>query len=99
MLKLIPVLQAKRVHDMFKKIGIGLLVLLLVGMGYVWFKFLGPIQTSADRAGPDTAPRDFALQDNSKLSLPAPQPATYQDAPNKDMNLYWGELHIHTSES
>jgi hypothetical protein len=94
-----PVLQAKRVHDMFKKIGIGLLLVLLMGMGYVWVKFLGPIQTSADRAGPDTAPRDFALQENSKLALPAPQPATYQEAPNKDMNLYWGELHIHTSES
>ena len=84
---------------MFKKIGLGVVVLLLVASGFVWVKFLLPLQASADKNGPETAARDYALQDNSKLTLPAPQVAVYQAAPNLDMNLYWGELHVHTSES
>ena len=33
------------------------------------------------------------------MSLPTPQAAVYQAAPNPHMNLYWGELHLHTAES
>jgi len=84
---------------MLKKIGLGVAVLLLAAIGYVWVTLLAPLQASADKNGPDTAARDFALQDNSKLTLPAPQTAIYQAAPNPDMNLYWGELHLHTAES
>ena len=84
---------------MFKKIGLGVVVLLLMAIGFVWVKLVMPLQASADQNGPDTAARDYALQDDSKLTLPAPQAAIYQAAPNPDMNLYWGELHLHTSES
>lgn len=84
---------------MLKKISLGVVVLLLAAVGFVWVKFLMPLQTSADRNGPDTAARDYALQDNSTLTLPAPQAAKYQAAPNPKMNLYWGELHLHTAES
>ena len=84
---------------MFKKIGLAVVVLLLAAFGFVWVKLLMPLQASADKNGPDTAARDYALQDDSKLTLPAPQAAIYQAAPNPDMNLYWGELHLHTSES
>ncbi|MBT7720285.1 MAG: DUF3604 domain-containing protein, partial [Halieaceae bacterium] len=84
---------------MFKKIGLGIVVLLLAAIGFVWIKFLIPLQASADKNGPETAAREYALQDNSKLTLPAPQAAIYQAAPNPNMNLYWGELHLHTSES
>ena len=84
---------------MLKKIGLGIVVLLLAGIGFVWIKFLLPLQQSADRNGPETAPRDYALQDNNALILPSPQAAEYQAAPDPDMNLYWGELHLHTSES
>ena len=84
---------------MFKKIGFGVIVLLLMAIGYIWIKFVFPLQASADRNGPDTAGRDYALQDDSRLTLPAPQAPNYQAAPNPDMNLYWGELHVHTSES
>ena len=84
---------------MFKKIGLGFVVLLLAAVGFVTVKFLLPIQASADKFGPDTAARDYALQDDSKLALPAPQAAIYQPAPNPAMNLYWGELHLHTAES
>jgi hypothetical protein len=84
---------------MFKKIGLGVVVLMLMAIGFVWVKLLMPLQASADKNGPDTAARDYALQDDSKLTLPTPQAAIYQAAPNPDMNLYWGELHLHTSES
>ena len=84
---------------MSKKIGFGVIVLLLMAIGYIWIKFVFPLQASADRNGPDTAGRDYALQDDSRLTLPAPQAANYQAAPNPNMNLYWGELHVHTSES
>ena len=84
---------------MLKKIGVGIVVLLLVVAGLIWIKLIMPLQASADKNGPATAARDYALQDDSKLTLPAPQAAIYQAAPNPDMNLYWGELHVHTSES
>ena len=84
---------------MLKKIGLGIVVLLLAGIGFIWIKFLLPLQQSADRNGPETAARDYALQDDSRLTLPDPQAAVYQAAPNPDMNVYWGELHLHTAES
>ncbi len=84
---------------MLKKIGLGVLVLLLAVFGFVWLNLLVPMQEVADRGGPATAARDYALQDNSRLTLPEPQPAVYPPAPNPNMNLYWGELHLHTSES
>jgi hypothetical protein len=84
---------------MLKKLGLSILALLLIAIGYSWIKILMPLQASADRNGPDTAARDYAFQDDSKLDLPTPQPAVYQPAPNPNLNLYWGELHLHTAES
>ena len=66
---------------MFKKIGLGIVVLLLAAIGFVVVKFVLPIQAGADKFGPGTAARDYALQDDSKLSLPKPQEAIYQAAP------------------
>ena len=76
-----------------------LLLLLLFAGGFVSFKFILPLQKSAEKNGPDTAPRDFALQTDAALSLPDPQPALAQKVPNPLGNLYWGELHVHTAES
>lgn len=84
---------------MFRKIGLGFVVLLLAAVGFVWVKFIQPIQEAGDKFGPDTAARDLALQDDSKVALPAAQAAVHQPTPNPDMNLYWGELHLHTAES
>ena len=84
---------------MFKKVSVGIVILLVAGIGFIWATLLIPFQQSAERNGPDTAPNEYALQNNSKLTLPAPQAAIYQVAPNPNMNLYWGELHIHTAES
>jgi hypothetical protein len=82
-----------------KKIGISIVVLLLVAIGFVWVKYVMPLQAASEKFSPEAEARDYVLQDNSKLRLPSPQTAIYQAAPNPDMNLYWGELHLHTSES
>lgn len=74
-------------------------LLLLLAVGFVSVKFILPLQKSAEKNGPDTAPRDFALQTDAALALPDPQPALAQKAPNPQGNLYWGELHVHTAES
>jgi hypothetical protein len=84
---------------MFKKVGISVLVLLLAGIGFVWFKFAMPMQARLDKVTPDTAARDYALQDESKVTLPSPQPASNQKASSPMGKLYWGELHLHTAES
>jgi len=47
---------------------------------------------------PNTAALDYALQDDSLVSLPAQELNRYH-APNALKNAYWGELHIHTVES
>ena len=75
------------------------MLLLLLAVGFVSFKFILPLQESAERNGPATAPRDFALQTDAALTLPDPQPALAQRVPNPLGNLYWGELHVHTEES
>ena len=45
-----------------------------------------------------TAADDYARQDDSLVSVPAPQPHHRQDS-NPLKNVYWGELHVHTVES
>ena len=63
------------------------------------FKFYPPLQTAADAYGPESAARDLALQDDSLVKHPEPQGSQAQAAPNPALNLYWGELHLHTAES
>jgi len=84
---------------MIKKIALGLLIVLLAGMAYGYFTFVQPMQAMIDKIGPDTAMRDYALQDDSKVNIPAQKAQEVHTAPNPEHNLYWGELHLHTSES
>lgn len=84
---------------MLKKISLVMAILLLGAFSIVWIKIIAPLQASADRFGPETAARDYALQDNSRIQIPAAPIEQKQPAPSAEMNLYWGELHVHTSES
>ena len=84
---------------MLKKLGIGILIALLAVCGYLFFKFYLPLQTAADAYGPESAARDLALQDDSLVKHPEAQGSQAQAAPNPALNLYWGELHLHTAES
>lgn len=84
---------------MLKKLALLVLILLLAMGGFVWVKFIGPLQEGADRFGPATAPRDAALQDDSKITRPEASPLPGQILKSSEKNLYWGELHVHSSES
>ncbi len=84
---------------MLKKIGLGILLLLVAIFALIWIKIVAPFQAAAERFGPEGAARDYALQDDSRIVPPPPRTATIPTAPNANGNLYWGELHLHTAES
>ena len=76
-----------------------MVAIFLVAAGYVWLTFVGPIQAAAVKFGPESAALDYALQDNGRISQPVTRDLTAISTPRSASNLYWGELHIHTSES
>ena len=57
-----------------------------------------PIYRLAQDILPSTAAEDYAAQDDSRVTLPEPQELTLQPY-NRLKNVYWGELHVHTTES
>ena len=83
---------------MLKKILLGFLgfVVLVVAIG--WFTVGRGIYDASRAYGRDTAPADYALQDDSKIDAPAPEPLVVQP-PNLLRNVYWGDTHVHTHES
>ena len=82
---------------MLKKLGVVTLIILLLGIGLVAVGY----HVVLDKIGPDSVPRDVALQDDSKVVAPAVTPVANGQEPGSDgeLNLYWGELHLHTAES
>jgi len=83
---------------MLKKILLGFLALLVLVVAIGWFT-IGENFRYADRAfGRDSAPADYALQDDSKVDAPAPEPLVIQPM-NPLKNVYWGDTHVHTHES
>ena len=92
---------------MFKKIALAMLVVLALGIGFIAVKFVIPMVTVLDKAGPGSAPRDLALQDDSKVAAPyanadaelPPGQSIADVMATGEASLYWGELHLHTSES
>ncbi len=83
---------------MLKKILLGVLVLVLVGVALLWLRVGQPMVEISDRTSPDTAPRDYVLQDDSRVRVPPFEPVVTVP-PNPLKNAYWGELHVHTVES
>ncbi len=81
-----------------KKILLGFLVVVVLAVGLFWVRVGAPMHEVYLRTSPSTAPADYAKQDDSRVTVPAPLPHEPQP-PNPLGNVYWGELHIHTVES
>jgi len=92
---------------MLKKLILGIVVVLFLIGGAGAAKFLFPIYAVLEKVGPGTAPRDLVLQDDSKAVAPylnvtaelAGEQPTADVMASAETHLYWGELHLHTSES
>ncbi|MDA7584296.1 DUF3604 domain-containing protein [Luminiphilus sp.] len=82
---------------MLKKLGLVTLIILLLGIGLVAVGY----HLILDKVGPNSVPRDVALQDDSKVLAPVFTPVAKGEESSSDgeLNLYWGELHLHTAES
>ncbi|MGA0151912.1 MAG: DUF3604 domain-containing protein, partial [Luminiphilus sp.] len=80
-----------------KKLGLVALIVLLLGIGVVAVAY----HLILDQIGPNSVPRDYAMQDDSKVVAPVVEPVANSEASGSvgEKNLYWGELHLHTAES
>ena len=83
---------------MMKKIMLGLVFLTVVAGLALWFSLGQPLYQAAQQLMPQTAPGDYAQQDDSLVAIPPLQSAPLRPA-NPLKNVYWGELHVHTTES
>lgn len=70
----------------------------LLAAGVFTWVVIRPVYKLNREISPETAAADHALQDDSRVDVPAPLPLEPRPySPLK--NVYWGELHIHTKES
>ncbi|MDG2045730.1 MAG: DUF3604 domain-containing protein [Halioglobus sp.] len=83
---------------MLKKILLGILILIALSASALWFAGGGEVYELFRATSVSTAPADYALQDDSRVTLPTPQPYIKQPY-NAFKNVYWGDLHVHTEES
>jgi hypothetical protein len=83
---------------MLRKILLGIAGLLVLGAAVAWFTVGRGMYDASQVFGRDTAPADYALQDDSRVSAPSPEPHVMQP-PNPRKNVYWGDTHVHTHES
>ncbi len=83
---------------MLRKVLLGFLVLLALGAAIAWFTVGREVSELNRVIGRDTVPADYALQDDSKVSAPQPEPHVVQPT-NPLKNVYWGDTHVHTRES
>ena len=83
---------------MLKKILLGITGLLVLGAAIAWFTVGQRVYDVLQSINRDSAPADYALQDDSKVRVPSPEPQVVQP-PNPLGNVYWGDTHVHTHES
>ena len=81
-----------------KKVLLGITGLLVLGAVVGWFTVGKGLYGRMQRVGRDTLPADYALQDDSKVRAPQPEPHVVQPK-NAKGNVYWGDTHVHTHES
>ncbi len=81
-----------------KKFFLVILFLFLLGLAVLWQSIGSDIYALYKGTSTTTALADYKLQDDSKVTLPEPLPLVEQ-AYNPLKNVYWGDLHVHTTES
>jgi len=81
-----------------KKVLLGFAVLLVLGAATLWFAIGENYRKANEAVGRDSAPADYALQDDSTVDAPAPESLIVQPM-NPLKNVYWGDTHVHTHES
>ncbi len=83
---------------MLKKLLLGTAAILGLIVLWVGVTRILPFYQFVQAIVPDTAPADYAQQDDTLVSFPSTQPLEVRPRdPLK--NVYWGELHVHTQES
>jgi hypothetical protein len=83
---------------MLKKILLGFAALVVLAVVVFGLVVVRPIYQLGQTITPTTAPEDLAKQDDSRVKIPdmlALEPRPYDAL----KNVYWGELHVHTTES
>ena len=83
---------------MLKKTLLGVLVVIILSTCALWLAGGDEVYALYRATSVSTAPADYALQDDSRVIVPAPQPHVNQSY-NALKNVYWGDLHVHTVES
>jgi hypothetical protein len=83
---------------MIKKLFLGLLILILIAAAALWFTVGQTIYDIQQATAKATVADDYALQDDSRVTVPAQRPLVIQPR-NPLKNVYWGDLHVHTVES
>ena len=83
---------------MLRKFFLGAVGLIAVAVIVGWFTFGQNTYKRMQRVGADNLAADYALQDDSRVPKPEPQPRVIQPR-NSLKNVYWGDTHVHTHES
>ena len=83
---------------MLKKILIVMLLLVSIAALALWLAGGRDVYALYRGTAVSTALDDYALQDDSAVKIPTPEPGQNQPY-NPLKNVYWGDLHVHTVES
>ena len=75
--------------DILKYIALVLLVLFLIAADYARITFITPVQNAAASFSVEATTKDFKLQDNSRVTIPARQTSVTENKLN-NKQLYWG---------
>ncbi|MCH2174050.1 DUF3604 domain-containing protein [Myxococcota bacterium] len=83
---------------MLKKVLLGIVGAIVLAAGVIGWTRVLPVYQFGQQISPNSAPEDYAQQEDSRVQLPVPLELELRPH-NPIKNVYWGELHVHTVES